>query len=61
MSYSTFGRELQAAQAAIYYFLTQVEGWQFQLWTDHKTQVAAMTRVTPPAAAAPDLHRRAHM
>jgi RNase H-like domain found in reverse transcriptase len=40
-NYSTFDRELLAVQAAINHFLPQVEGRQFQLWTDHKPQVAA--------------------
>jgi RNase H-like domain found in reverse transcriptase len=44
-NYSTFDRELLAAQAAINHFLPKVEGRQFQLWTDLKPLVAAMTRV----------------
>jgi RNase H-like domain found in reverse transcriptase len=48
-NYSTFDRKLLAAQVAINHFLPQVEGRQFQLWTDNKPLVAAMTRVTPPA------------
>jgi RNase H-like domain found in reverse transcriptase len=47
-NYSTLNRELLAAQGAINHFLSQVERRQFQLWTDHKPLVAAMTRVMPP-------------
>jgi RNase H-like domain found in reverse transcriptase len=49
-NYSTFNRELLAAQAAFNHFLPLVEGRQFQLWTDHKPLVAAMTRVMPQAS-----------
>jgi len=33
-----------------------LEGRQFQLWTDHKPLVAAMTRVTPPHSARQQRH-----
>jgi hypothetical protein len=46
-NYSTFDRELLAADQAIKHFLPQVEGRVFQLWADHKPLVAAMKRVTP--------------
>jgi hypothetical protein len=49
-NYSTFDRELLAAHQAINHFLPQVEGRAFQLWTDHKPLVTAMTQVTPPAS-----------
>jgi RNase H-like domain found in reverse transcriptase len=55
-NYSTFNPELLAAQAAINPFLPQVEGRQFQPWTDHKPLVAAMTRVTPPASGRQQRH-----
>jgi RNase H-like domain found in reverse transcriptase len=55
-NYSTFDRELLAAQAAIKHFLPQIEGRQFQLWTDHKPLVAAMTRVTPPPSGRQQRH-----
>jgi RNase H-like domain found in reverse transcriptase/Reverse transcriptase (RNA-dependent DNA polymerase) len=55
-NYSTFYRELLAAQAAINHFLPQVEGRQFQLLTDHKPLVAAMTRVAPPASGRQQRH-----
>jgi hypothetical protein len=48
VNYSTFNRELLAANQAIKHFLPQVEGGAFQLWTDHKPLVAAMRRVMPP-------------
>jgi RNase H-like domain found in reverse transcriptase len=50
-NYSTFNRELLAALQAINHFLPQVEGRQFQLWTDHKSLMAAMTRVTLPTSS----------
>jgi hypothetical protein len=43
-NYSTFDRELLAAQQAINHFLPQVEGRTFQLWTEYKALVAAMMR-----------------
>jgi hypothetical protein len=36
--------------------LPQVEGRQYQLWTDHKPLVEAMTRVTPPASGRQQRH-----
>ncbi len=44
--YSTFDRELLAAQAAIKYFRHFCEGRLFQLWTDHKPLVTALSRVS---------------
>jgi RNase H-like domain found in reverse transcriptase len=55
-NYNTFNRKLLAAQAAINHFLPQVEGRQFQLWTDHKPLVTAMTRVTSPASGRQQRH-----
>jgi cleavage and polyadenylation specificity factor subunit 1 len=46
--YSTFDRELLAAHAAIKHFRHFCEGRQFQLWTDHKPLVSALTRVSVP-------------
>jgi hypothetical protein len=46
--YSTFDRELLAAHAAIKHFRHFCEGSQFQLWTDHKPLVSALTRVSVP-------------
>jgi hypothetical protein len=55
-NYFTFDRELLAWQHAINHFLPQVEGRAFQLWTDHKPLVAAMTRVMPPMSG----HQQRH-
>jgi len=51
VKYSTFDRELQGAFLAIRHFRFLLEGRRFQLVTDHKPLVAAMTRVTPPWSA----------
>ncbi len=44
--YSTFDRELLAAHAAIKHFRHFCEGRQFQLWTDHKPLVSALSCVS---------------
>jgi hypothetical protein len=54
--YSTFDRELLAADQAIKHFLPQVEGCAFQLGMDHKPLVAAMRRVTPPVSGRQQRH-----
>jgi cleavage and polyadenylation specificity factor subunit 1 len=46
--YSTFDRKLLAAQAAIKHFRHFCEGGAFQLWTDHKPLVTAISRVSAP-------------
>jgi cleavage and polyadenylation specificity factor subunit 1 len=46
--YSTFDRELLAAQAAIKHFRHFCEGRGFQLWTDYKPLVTAISRVSAP-------------
>jgi hypothetical protein len=46
--YSTFDRELLATHAAIKHFRHFCEGRQFQLWTDHKPVVSALTRFSVP-------------
>jgi hypothetical protein len=46
--YSTFDRELLAAHAAIKHFLPFCEGRAFQLWTDHKPLVTAISHVSAP-------------
>ena len=46
MSYSAFDRELLAAFSAIRHFRFQVEGRQFQLWTDHRPLTYALSRCT---------------
>ena len=43
--YSAFDRELFAAFAAIRHFRYQLEGRQFQLWTDHKPLLFAVKKV----------------
>jgi hypothetical protein len=44
--YSTFDRELLAANTAIKHFRHFCEGRAFQLWTDHKPLVTAISRVS---------------
>ncbi|MFN9906526.1 MAG: Ty3/Gypsy family RNase HI domain-containing protein, partial [bacterium] len=56
VKYSTFDRELLAAYATIRHFRFLLEGRQFQLLTDHKPLVAAMTRVSPPQSARQQRH-----
>jgi hypothetical protein len=46
--YSTFDCELLAAHAAIKHFRHFCEGRHFQLWTDHKPLVSALTRFSIP-------------
>ncbi len=46
--YSMFDWELLAAVAAIQHFRHILEGRDFQLWTDHRTLVTALTRVSEP-------------
>ena len=46
VSYSAFDRELLAAFSAIRHFRFQVEGRQFQLWTDHRPLTYALSRCT---------------
>jgi hypothetical protein len=46
--YSTFDRKLLAAHAAIKHFRHFCEGRAFQLWTDHKPLVTAISRVSAP-------------
>jgi hypothetical protein len=46
--YSTFDHESLAAQAAIKHFRHFCEGRAFQLWTDHKLLVTAISHVSAP-------------
>ncbi len=46
--YSTFDRELLAAQAAIEHFRHFCEGRVFQLWIDHKPLDTALSRISIP-------------
>jgi hypothetical protein len=52
--YSTFDRYLLAAQAAIKHFHHFCEGRAFQLWTDHKPLVPAISRVSAPISPRKD-------
>ncbi len=54
--YSTFDRELLAAQAAIKHFRHFCEGRIFQLWTDHKPLVTALSRVSIPISPRQQRH-----
>jgi cleavage and polyadenylation specificity factor subunit 1 len=56
LNYSTFDREVLAAFSTIHHFRFLLEGRQFQLLTDHKPLVAAMTRFTPPQSARQQRH-----
>jgi hypothetical protein len=56
VKYSTFDRELLAAFSTIRHFCFLLEGRQFQLLTDHKPLVTAMTRVTLPQSACQQRH-----
>jgi hypothetical protein len=56
VKYSTFDRELLAAFSTIRHFRFLLDGRQFQLLTDHKPLVAAMTRVSPPQSARQQHH-----
>jgi hypothetical protein len=54
--HSTFDRELLAAFAAILHFHHFCEGRSFQLWTDHKPLVTALTRVSLPISPRQQCH-----
>ncbi len=54
--YSTFDRELLAAQAAIKHFRHFCEGCLFQLWTEHKPLVTAISRVSTPISPIQQRH-----
>jgi hypothetical protein len=54
--YSTFYRKLLAAQAAIKHFRHFCEGRLFQLWTDHKPLVTAISRVSTPISPRQQRH-----
>ncbi|MFN9939383.1 MAG: Ty3/Gypsy family RNase HI domain-containing protein, partial [bacterium] len=56
VKYSTCDRELLDAFSTIRHFRFLLEGRQFQLLTDHKPLVAAMTRVSPPQSARQQRH-----
>jgi hypothetical protein len=54
--YSTFDRELLTAQAAIKHFCNFCEGHSFQLWTDHKPLVTALSHVSVPISPRQQRH-----
>jgi hypothetical protein len=54
--YSTFDRELLAAYAAIKNFRHFYKGRAFQLWTDHKPLVTAISRVSAPISPRQQRH-----
>jgi hypothetical protein len=54
--YSTFECELLAAQAAIKHFHHFCKGRLFQLWTDHKPHVTALSRVSTPISPRQQRH-----
>jgi hypothetical protein len=53
---STLDRELLAAHAAIKHFRYFCEGRAFQLWTDHKPLVTAISRVSAPISPRQQCH-----
>ncbi len=54
--YSTFDSELLAAHAAIKHFRHFCEGQAFQLWTDHKPLVTAISHVSAPISPRQQRH-----
>jgi cleavage and polyadenylation specificity factor subunit 1 len=54
--YSTFNRKLLAAHAAIKHFRHFCEGRAFQLWTDQKPLVTAVSHVSAPISPRQQCH-----
>jgi hypothetical protein len=54
--YSTFNRELLAAHAVIRPFYQFCEGHVFQLWTDHKPLMTALSPVSAPISQQQQSH-----
>jgi hypothetical protein len=54
--YSTFDCKLLAAHAAIKHFCHFCEGCTFQLWTDHKPPVTAISLVSAPISSRQQCH-----
>jgi hypothetical protein len=54
--YSTFDRKLLAAHAAIKHFCHFCKGRAFQLWTDHKPLVTAISCVSAPISPKKQRH-----
>jgi hypothetical protein len=56
VNYSTSDQELLAAVSGIKHFRSQLEGRPFQLWTDHKSLIFALHRVSPPTSGRQQRH-----
>ncbi len=56
IKYSTFDRELLAAAQTIRHFRHMLEGRDFQLHTDHKPLVTAISRISEPWSARQQRH-----
>jgi hypothetical protein len=54
--YSTFNHELLATQAAIKHFHHFCKGRAFQLWSDHKPPVTAISRISAPISPRQQRH-----
>jgi hypothetical protein len=54
--FSTFDRELLAAVSGMKQFRSRLEGRPFQLWTDHKPLILALSRVSPPTSGRQQHH-----
>jgi hypothetical protein len=54
--YSTFDHKLLSAQAVIKHFHHFCKGCAFQLWTDHKPLVTALSHVSVPTAPRQQCH-----
>jgi hypothetical protein len=56
VNFSTFDRELLAAVSGIKHFPSRLEASLFQLWTDHKSLLSTLTRVSPPSSGRQQRH-----
>jgi hypothetical protein len=56
VNYSTFDRELLAAVSGIKHFRSRLEGRPFQLWTDHKSLILALNRISLPTSGRQQRH-----
>jgi hypothetical protein len=56
VNYSTFDRELLATMSGIEHFRSRLEGRPFQLWTDQKPLIFALSRVSPPTSGRQQRH-----
>ncbi len=57
LNFYTFDRELLAAFSGIKDFRSCLEGRPFQLWTNHKLLLSALTRVSPLSSG----HQQRHL